>query len=1086
MAAGDILSVEIIADGWSADVTIDGWGANVAGVTYDFGYTGTTLGVPKLTLSVTSLGFDATGAATTRVRSIHATKAVRKAYPNQAQTDETNSSGNLVVRVALSDFVYDKDKAGAGNSGTDVAVTVLAGWANNGGASNAATLTATNSSTKTYPKMVMRRAWFNYEKIQASTYLLEVVPLGHHIVSGRPFACVKYTATDESTNSVTGTLTSWEETTRTGPVSLAVCSGSISLATLDKHELITCHLQAYPWVGDTTEVVDTTSESDLSATECGPVYFFNDKDSDYPSSIAYVQWSTSESYTGVAAAIGDNATARANPHPTIWKARQAIAARNLAQYGRNDLNGGIIYIMEGATEWCWRSSGTLDDYPSTGAIRNTDKCELLITRDPLATRANVIVNTRSVRGVGQNTIKTQRYRITDITIGNTEADDSFISGMFDGTDCCVIHDCNMNHTKAFDFTIRHAAVQIIFNAAGSVGRGLAGGTASSSTEVATLVRGCSGTYSREANMHNMLGNSILSSILAGAGNDNSMIFMNRIERAGNGVLLTLSNTANVVGHRIIGNCFVNFSNTSTNAYGISNESSTGTYRDAVIAHNSWLGLGSGVPYNGGRLNIIYNESGSQTQLKDGIRWAGNYCRQYNHKNDIFATNAAAVNNWSFTYGVASRGNVYSGSAVDNTAFYGRDGENNVAAAAIDFAAPTDGAAAGGDYTPSASSALRNRIDEYYMPIDIAGEAMRGTAGAYQHLAPFSVDATADSGTVTGTTVGIDATPTGGTAPYSYAWTVTSEPSVGAAVLDDAAIAGPTVTFSEVGNYTFSVTVTDAATDTATDTVSVTVVQTATGITVSPATQSLYPLTARQFTQSQVDQFGDAMGSPEAVTWSVDGGGVGGSVNSSGLYTAPASDGSDTVRATTNTTAIADTSVVTVGTPVFPTAGQMIVGASAGFSGSLVNGTVVLPAEAEVEDGVGFGAGGTEFVGTLVTGESATNVLPDRHPAALSVFVGETVSQTLTLLQDDETTPLSLSGKTLEIVFETRSGADVAVVANANITVSGAGSNVVTFAYPSAVTASQRVLRYALRDNAAPRTVYRAGLCKVDTAAKVDA
>jgi hypothetical protein len=178
--------------------------------------------------------------------------------------------------------------------------------------------------------------------------------------------------------------------------------------------------------------------------------------------------------------------------------------------------------------------------------------------------------------------------------------------------------------------------------------------------------------------------------------------------------------------------------------------------------------------------------------------------------------------------------------------------------------------------------------------------------------PLSVDATADSATVTGTTVGVDATPANGTAPYAYAWTVTSEPSVGAAVFDDDSIAGPTVTFSEAGSYTFSVTVTDDDANTATDTVSVTVVQTATGITVSPATQSLYQSTAKQFTHAQVDQFGDAMGTPEAVTWSVDGGGVGGSVNSSGLYTAPASDGSDTVRATTNTTAIADTSAVTVG------------------------------------------------------------------------------------------------------------------------------------------------------------------------------
>jgi hypothetical protein len=179
------------------------------------------------------------------------------------------------------------------------------------------------------------------------------------------------------------------------------------------------------------------------------------------------------------------------------------------------------------------------------------------------------------------------------------------------------------------------------------------------------------------------------------------------------------------------------------------------------------------------------------------------------------------------------------------------------------------------------------------------------------VAPLSVDATADSATVTGTTVGVDATPANGTAPYAYAWTVTSEPSVGAAVFDDDAIAGPTVTFSEAGSYTFSVTVTDDDAATATDTVSVTVVQTAAGITVSPATQSLYPLTARQFTQSQVDQFGDAMGSPEAVTWSVDGGGVGGSVNSSGLYTAPAADGADVVRVITNTTGLVATAAVTV-------------------------------------------------------------------------------------------------------------------------------------------------------------------------------
>jgi hypothetical protein len=127
------------------------------------------------------------------------------------------------------------------------------------------------------------------------------------------------------------------------------------------------------------------------------------------------------------------------------------------------------------------------------------------------------------------------------------------------------------------------------------------------------------------------------------------------------------------------------------------------------------------------------------------------------------------------------------------------------------------------------------------------------------------------------------------------------------------------------------------------------------------------------------------------------------------------------------------------------------------------------------------------------GNNVVNVLPavgisaERQAGVvLSPFVGETITQSITLYQTDGTTPINLSGKSLEIVFQTRSGTDVAVIANADITVSGTSSNVVTFAYPAAVTSSERTLRVSLRDNAAPRTVYLSGLCKVSIAPSVDA
>lgn len=113
---------------------------------------------------------------------------------------------------------------------------------------------------------------------------------------------------------------------------------------------------------------------------------------------------------------------------------------------------------------------------------------------------------------------------------------------------------------------------------------------------------------------------------------------------------------------------------------------------------------------------------------------------------------------------------------------------------------------------------------------------------------------------------------------------------------------------------------------------------------------------------------------------------------------------------------------------------------------------------------------------------AVGISADRSPGVvLSPFVGETITQSITLYQTDGTTPIVLTGKSLEIVFETRQGSDVAVISNASIVISGDSDNVVTFSYPSAVTLSERVLRFSLRDDAAPRAVYLTGICKVGIA-----
>ena len=124
------------------------------------------------------------------------------------------------------------------------------------------------------------------------------------------------------------------------------------------------------------------------------------------------------------------------------------------------------------------------------------------------------------------------------------------------------------------------------------------------------------------------------------------------------------------------------------------------------------------------------------------------------------------------------------------------------------------------------------------------------------------------------------------------------------------------------------------------------------------------------------------------------------------------------------------------------------------------------AEIAALDAVGIGSGGASEVTTT----------------ELSAFQGETVEQTITAYLADGTTPLDLSGLTLEIVWESSAGTFLAVIGNANITISGAGSNVVTFAYPSAVTRSVGTKIWSLRDAADASKVRLNGTLLVSKAA----
>jgi hypothetical protein len=182
-------------------------------------------------------------------------------------------------------------------------------------------------------------------------------------------------------------------------------------------------------------------------------------------------------------------------------------------------------------------------------------------------------------------------------------------------------------------------------------------------------------------------------------------------------------------------------------------------------------------------------------------------------------------------------------------------------------------------------------------------------------------ASASPSTVTGTTTNLSVlgADDDGEPSLTYNWAVTAQPSgvptPSFSINGTNAAKNSTATFYAAGSYTFQATITDTAGLSVTSSVSVTVNQTQTSIGVSPGSVSLVPGGTQQFSASALDQFGSAMVSQPSFTWSIDAGGVGGTVSSSGLYTAPSSTGTAIVRATAGSTSgTASVTVTTIPTP----------------------------------------------------------------------------------------------------------------------------------------------------------------------------
>lgn len=216
----------------------------------------------------------------------------------------------------------------------------------------------------------------------------------------------------------------------------------------------------------------------------------------------------------------------------------------------------------------------------------------------------------------------------------------------------------------------------------------------------------------------------------------------------------------------------------------------------------------------------------------------------------------------------------------------------------------------------------------------------------------------------------------------------------------------------------------------------------TTITISPETATVPVGNTRQFTAATLDQYGDPI-ETVPVEWSVNGEG---SIDQSGLYTAPNDPATDEISAMVD-------GVVGYATVTVSAAGNVDTQAILDAIAELADRfealeSIVLEVQAAVED-VSFGAVVVPLLGQIQSRTEGTTI---------RVYTQETTTITMAVV-NAMGDPVDLDGMTLSLVIERAKGGDISVIEDGDIAVN---ESTISFAIPAEVSAAEGYHNWALR------------------------
>lgn len=742
-ATGDITAVRIVKDTCAAGISCNGWVAEVdisglsAGGTYSFGLGAqNNPSTAKMALTVTSLGYDPTGSATTITRTVYGVFPLRKPYPNDATHDESSAGGTLTVRVVLGGLMngdlYASDTATA---------TIATGFYTQGTASNAVTnLAVTNNSTRSYPPSIFRwRLPVQYTQITGN-FALEAFVANRFANNGKPMAAVIFTVTDQHAHSVSYTAASLSKSSYASDRNVVqIYAATVNVSTLTQGDILTCSGIGYPWVGNSGSVVNSNSGITQPDARLSDLLLLNDKSGSYGGAFAVVDAAsghTSTASTWVvstqAGAESAYASSHAHSYDTIGRAIDAIKAFNNTNYSRNEPGGGVV-LVTGTTNVCVGFD--------PGANRGAQNAYVTVTHLSSATRAQAGCNAPS----GQ--ARTSKIRYYDLTLTDGGTSLAFQGG--DPTlDVLWLDHNTMNLTSATPF-LSWKLAYVTGNdvtQAGDLGFSLGG---SVNAFPFSLIIGNAGPSSSNgpgigADLYAFLGNSNITPKFIPTGNaagipisDNSVAAFNTSCGLSVEWLASDAATSLTTGMGVVQNIIEEISGgPAIEMFAGQGLSQTVTENNVLFWHNVVIGE---------RMNWAYNDlsSGGPVQKLD-FSLRGNYIDDFNVKTDTasIVQNTAATGNWTEFFAGGDVGNQKRTSVSQIGDFLGLFGITGGAVAftncaSLNYQSSGCSGAANGNYLPTVSSPLLNLIPAgaAVLAWDITGVARRndgtGAAGAFE-------------------------------------------------------------------------------------------------------------------------------------------------------------------------------------------------------------------------------------------------------------------------------------------------------------------------------------------------------------------